>query len=152
MFLVQKKGLSRMKIKRHLISCEEAENRAIVIKNIERKLVLRLKVMAYFFFVFSLISFAFAFFIHGEKQNPSVPLSLYKEENSFLLDIEAITGATLFSDMESLELAPQDIFNFYIVSCVFASIGIALFHFSSTVFKKSNLPNSMPDSKMQFRE
>ena len=139
-----------MKLKRSIRECsEEAKTKALRLADIERKLVLRMKAMAYLFFALSLVSLAFAFFAHAEEQDQTPALSLYREENSFLLDIEAITGAALFSDMEALELSPQEIFNFYIVSCIFAAIGISLFHFSS---QKSKLPNSMPDSKMQLKD
>lgn len=124
-----------MKLKRTSISSEDAKTKALAIADIERKLVPRMKAMSYLFFALSLVSLVFAFFVHEELDQPPA-LSLYREENSFLLDIEAITGATLFSDMEALELSPQDIFNFYAVSGIFAIIGLCLFQYS---IKKSKL-------------
>jgi hypothetical protein len=118
-------------IKRPLISLEEAQDRVLLVKELEKKLVPRLKGMAYVFFVLSLLSFFFAIFIHSDTAKDSKPISLYKEENSFLLDIEAITGAALFTDMEALEVPPQEIFNFYIVASIFSVIGISLWHFST---------------------
>src|ERR1700690_2349490 len=96
--------LKKILTEKHSTS-EEAHTKALLIADIECKLVLRIKTMAYFFFAFSLASFAFAFFVHPEKEQTSL-FSPYREENSFLLDIEAITGATLFSDGEALELSP----------------------------------------------
>jgi|GEM_PF-2713685 len=136
-----------MKLKKTSISSEEAQTKALAIADIERKLVPRVKAMAYLFFALSLASLAFAFFVH-EEQDQTPALSLYKEENSFLLDIEAITGATLFSDREALELSPQDVFNFYAVSGIFAVIGICLLQYSTK--KRGLLPNSTADSKMQL--
>jgi hypothetical protein len=138
-----------MKLKRTSISSEEAKAKALAIADIERKLVPRMKAMAYLFFALSLVSLAFAFFVH-EEQDQTPALSLYREENSFLLDIEAIMGATLFTDMEALELSPQDIFNFYAVSGIFTVIGICLFQYSTK--KRGLLPNSMADSKIQLGE
>jgi hypothetical protein len=128
-----------MKRKKAANSIEEAVDKAAAVLELERKLSGRLKFMAYLFFALTLASLLFALFAQEEKH--AVPLQ--REENSILMDIEAISGAALFSDRESLELSIQDVLNFYVVSLIFASIGIYLFHFSSK--------NSRSGSKMQLR-
>lgn len=97
----------------------------------EYKLLPRLKFMGYIFFCLSFASLVFAFFVHGQKvQIPPVII----DENSILSDIERLSGTVLFTDMAPLEIAPEDVLNFYAVSCIFGSIGTSLFYLS---FKKS---------------
>ena len=102
------------------------------IQEIERKLVPRLRFMAYLFFFLAVASFFFACFTHAEEQQKMS--SFHQQQNRLLLDIEAILnrygGGSLFSDMESLELSSEDVFNFYVVALLFGTIGISLFYFS----------------------
>lgn len=113
------------------------------IQDIERKLMPRLRFMAYLFFLLALASFLFACFTHAEEQQKMS--SFHQEQNRLLLDIEAILnrygGGSLFSDMESLELSFEDVFNFYVVALLFGTIGISLFYFSS---------NGMPPTKSKI--
>ncbi|HEY2810235.1 MAG TPA: hypothetical protein VGJ00_02445 [Rhabdochlamydiaceae bacterium] len=99
----------------------------------EYKLLPRLKFLGYVFFLLSLASLLFAFFAHSEK-NTATPTFTF-DENSKLADIEALAGAVLFSNMQPLELQPQDVFNFYIVSIIFGSIGSGIFYYSSKKLK-----------------
>ena len=99
------------------------------ILDIEHKLTHRLGFMGYIFFSLSLASLAFAIFVHLTPQEPPPPVII--DETSILADIEAIAGADLFSDMHPLEIYPHEVFNFYIVSLIFASIGTSLFYYSS---------------------
>jgi hypothetical protein len=109
------------------------------LQEIERKLVVRLKWMAYVFFALTLAALLFAFFAPGKEQKPA-------HDHRILLDIEAISGAALFTGSE---ISAHEIFNFYAVSLVFFSIGISLFTFS---FKKTKLPNSELNTNMPLRE
>jgi hypothetical protein len=113
--------------------------------DIECKLVPRLKFMGYIFTFLCLASLIFAFFVHSE--NKSIPPPLIIDENSILADIEALSGTILFTDMQPLEIAPQDVLNFYAVSLIFGSIGTSLFfHYS----KKNKIIQNQIKEKEDF--
>ena len=69
--------------------------------HIERKLLPRLKLMGYIFFVLSLASL---FFVLTFEEPPAVESEGFIEE-------------------EELELSPTEVLNFYVISLVFASLG-----------------------------
>ena len=108
----------------------DPESATKMLSDTEYKLLPRLKFMGYIFFCLSLASLVFAFFVHGQKIQP---LPVIIDENSILTDIERLSGAVLFTDMAPLEIAPEDVLNFYAVSFIFGSIGASLFYLS---FKK----------------
>jgi hypothetical protein len=76
---------------------------------IERKLLPRLRLMGYIFFVLALS--AFIFILTFEEELPSAESQL-ETTASLLIEEEAL-----------LESNPTEVFNFYLVSLLFASLG-----------------------------
>jgi len=103
---------------------------------IERLLLPRLKFMGGIFFCLSVVSLLFAFFIHDEKFPKHIPFTLNEQESSILADIEKLAGTPLFKEMQPLEIPPQEVFNFYVVSAIFASIGGTLTYVATQKQKK----------------
>ncbi len=107
-----------MKNKTFLNKMEELKPHIPVQLDVERKLLPRLKFMGYVMFVCCLASVAFAIFAPKE-QIADFEVAAY--------DQVYLAGVALGPDEDPLELSPTEVFNFYLIGLVFASVGAACF-------------------------
>ena len=90
---------------------------------VEKKLLPRLKLMGYIMSVLSAATLIFALVI---KEDSTTPESI-QAGFPVLEEIEASSGMALLMEEGELEFNPTEVLNFYIVSLIFATIGISCF-------------------------
>jgi hypothetical protein len=111
-----------MKNKSFLSKLEELKPQVPIHREVERKLIPRLKFMGYVMFSLFLVSFVFALTV---KEEMIITPEATREESSNGEELEA--ASPFLTDDSELELAATEVLNFYAVSFVFAAIGSACF-------------------------
>jgi hypothetical protein len=104
-----------MKNKNFLNKCAELDPKVAAFIEAEKKLLLRLKAMGYVLFVVSAAALAFAIAAPDE-------LEIGPE-----LILENTAGLSLSGDEDLLELSSREVFNYYVVSGIFALVGASCF-------------------------
>lgn len=87
---------------------------------VERKLLPRLKLMGYLLLMISTTTLCFAIFAPKEE------LIHARASTSSFQNPELASGISLITDDTPFELNPTEVFNFYIVSAIFAAVGASL--------------------------
>jgi hypothetical protein len=104
-----------MKNKSFLSKFEKLKPKVPVQLDIERKLLPRLKFMGYVMYILSLVSLIFAI------------IAAQEPDADYALTQKSTAGLNLENDQDLAELNPIEVLNFYVISVIFASVGVACF-------------------------